>query len=201
MFYDFETQQETGTHIVNYVNAQDFDGNEHTFWAIDEFCKFIFNIRHKGYTFIAHSAKSFDAQFILKYCVDNAIKPFCIYNGTKIMYIAIKEFNVRFIDSINFVNSALGTFPGTFGLKELEKGYFPHLFNTPENQTYFGPIPPKYYYDPDHMKPEKRKNFLTWYVERVAENYVFNFKKELVAYCWSDVDILRRGMMTLRDGF
>ena len=42
------------------------------------------------------------------------------------------------------------------------------------------------------MKPEKRKKFLTWYDERVAENYVFDFKKELVAYCRSDVDILRR---------
>ena len=100
MFYDLETQQDTGTHVVNYVNAQDFDGNEFTFENIESFCKFIFG-QHGGYTFIAHNAKSFDAQFILKYCIDNAIKPFCIYNGTKIMYMAVKEFNVRFIDSIN----------------------------------------------------------------------------------------------------
>ena len=156
IFYDLETQQNTGTHVVNYVNAQGFNGNEFTFENIESFCEFVFNDGHEGYTFIAHNAKSFDAQFILKYCIDNAIKPFCIYNGTKIMYMAIKEFNIRFIDSINFVNGALGTFPKTFGLKELEKGYFPHLFNMPGNQTYVGPIPPKYYYDPDHMKPEKR---------------------------------------------
>ena len=114
---------------------------------------------------------------------------------------AVKEFSLRFIDSINFVNSALQTFPKTFGLDELKKGYFPHLFNTLGNQTYVGPIPPKYYYHPDHMKPSKRKNFLTWYDERVAENYVFDFKKELEAYCKSDVVILHRGMITLRDGF
>ena len=200
MFYDLETQQSTGTH-VNYVNAQDFNGGEYTFGNIGSFCKFVFNSKHEGYTFIAHNAKSFDAQFILKYCVDNAIKPFCIYNGTKIMYMSVKEFGIRFIDSINFVNQALETFPKTFGLKELKKGYFPHLFNTPENQNYVGLIPLKHYYDPDHMKLEKRKNFLTWYDERVAENYVFDFKKELVAYCRSDVDILRRGMMTFRDDF
>lgn len=152
MFYDLETQQNTGTHVVNYVNAQDFDGNEYTFETIDSFCEFVFE--HKGYTFIAHNAKSFDVLFILKYCIVNAIKPFCIYNGTKIMYMAIKAYNIRFIDSINFVNDALEKLPGTFGLKELKKGYFPHLFNTPENQTYVGPIPAKYYYDPDHMKPE-----------------------------------------------
>ena len=90
MFYDFETQQNTGTHIVNYVNVQDFDGSERTFNTIDEFCNFVFQDEHKNYTFIAHNAKSFDAQFILRYCVQNGIKPFCIYNGTKIMYMQIE---------------------------------------------------------------------------------------------------------------
>ena len=132
MFYDLETQQDTGTHIVNYVNAQDFYGTECTFKTIGEFCKFVFTDQHKGYTFIAHNAKSFDAQFILKYCVDNAVKPFCIYNGTKIMYMSVKEYGIRFIDSINFVNAPLSTFPKIFGLIELKKGYFPHLFNIPD---------------------------------------------------------------------
>ena len=85
VFYDLETQQDTGTHIVNYVNVQDFDGNEWTFNTIDEFCNFVFQDKHKNYTFIAHNSKSFDAQFILKYCIENGIKPFCIYNGTKII--------------------------------------------------------------------------------------------------------------------
>ena len=201
MFYDFETQQDTGTHIVNYVNAQDFDGNEYTFHTINDFRKFVFNDEHVGYTFIAHNAKSFNAQFILKYCVDNTIKPFCIYNGTKIMFMAIQKYNRRFIDSINFVNGALGTFPKTFGLTELKKGYFLHLFNTPGNQDYVGSIPAKHYYDPDHMNPEKRSKFLKWYNERVAEKYVFNFKNELVAYCRSDVDILRRSAITFRGNF
>ena len=161
----------------------------------------MFNDEHEGYTFFAHNAKSFDAQFILKYCVDNTIKPFCIYNGTKIMFMAIEKYDIRFIDSINFVNGALETFPKTFGLTELKKGYFPHLFNIPANQDYVGPIPAKHYYDPDHMNPEKRSKFLKWYNERVAENYVFNFKNELVAYCRSDVDILRRSAITFRDNF
>ena len=80
-----------GYSVVNYVNAQDFDGNEFTFENIGSFCEFVFNDEHEGYMFIAHNAKSLDAQFILKYCIDNAIKPFCIYNGTKIMYMAVKN--------------------------------------------------------------------------------------------------------------
>ena len=201
MFYDLETQQDTGTHLVNYVNAQDFEGNELTFGTIDEFCKFVFSKQHDGYTFIAHNAKSFDAVFVLRYCIDNAIKPFCIYNGTKIMYMAVEKYNVQFVDSINFVNAALETFPKTFGFSELKKGYFSHLVNTPENQAYVGSIPPKYYYDPGHMTPSKRNAFLTWYDECVAENYVFNFKNELQLYCRSDVDFLPGGMMLFRENF
>ena len=60
-------------------------GSEWTFNTINEFCNFVFQKQHKNYTFIAHNAKSFDAQFVLRYCVLNGIKPFCIYNGTKIM--------------------------------------------------------------------------------------------------------------------
>ena len=35
----------------------------------------------------------------------------------------------------------------------------------------------------------------------MSENYVFDFKKEIVEYCRSDVDILRRDMMKLREDF
>ena len=201
MFYDFETQQDTGTHIVNYVNVQNFSGTEWTFDTIDEFCKFVFQNKHKHYTFIAHNAKSFDAQFVLKYCVENRIKPFCIYNGTKIMYMQVEEFKIRFIDSINFVQSKLANFPKTFGLAEMKKGYFPHFFNVPENQDYVGKIPDVKYYGPDQMSPDGREKFLKWHQERVNENYVFDFKKELKDYCRSDVDILRRSMLKFREDF
>ena len=201
MFYDFETQQNTGTHIANYVNVQDFDGSEWTFNTIDEFCNFVFQDKHKNYTFIAHNSKSFDAQFILKYCVENGIQPFCIYNGTKIMYMQIEDYKIRFIDSINFIQSRLADFPKTFGLTEMKKGYFPHFFNTPENQNYVGPIPDVKYYGAEQMMAGDRKKFLKWHQNKTNENYVFKFKKELEDYCRSDVDILRRSMLKFREDF
>ena len=33
--------------------------------------------------------------------------------------------------------------------------------------------------------------FLEWYEARVAESYVFDFKKDVLEYCKSDVDILQ----------
>lgn len=180
MFYDLETQQNTGTHIVNWVHVWDFNGNEHNYDNINDFCEFVFNGNHKGYTFIAHNAKGFDAQFILKYCVANGIKPYCIYNGTKIMYMSVKAYAINFTDSLNFIQARLATFPKTFGFKELKKGYFPHYFNTPENQNYVGTIPDKKYYGPDQMNTNDREEFLKWYQVKVKENYV-----RCCTMCWT----------------
>ena len=89
MFYDFECMQDTGIHKVNLAVVQDFKGNEHVFHSIKELCNFVFTKEHKGYTFIAHNSKGYDAQFILKWCVENGQKPYCIYAGTKIMSMEI----------------------------------------------------------------------------------------------------------------
>ena len=200
MFYDFETTQETGTHVVNWVDCQDFKGNIFTFETIEEFCKFIFNKDdYSGYTFIAHNSKGYDAHFIRNWCIENTMKPKCIYNGTKIMYMKVNR--IKFIDSLNFVQSKLSTFPKTFGLKELKKGYFPHFFNKKHNQNYIGPIPSKKHFGYNQMSSSERKDFLQWYQKKIDENYVYNFKNELREYCRSDVDILRRSMMKFREDF
>lgn len=176
MFYDFETTQETGVHTVNWVDCQDFEGNIYNFETVEEFCQFVFDEKHVGYTFIAHNAKAYDAQFILKYCAENQIKPYCIFNGTKIMIMQIEQFKIKFIDSINFVQSALSAFPKTFGFKELKKGYFPHYFNKTCNRDYVGPMPSKkhYGYMYNQMSKQKREDFFKWYKARENEGYVFN---------------------------
>ena len=86
-------------------------------------------------------------------------------------------------------------------MSELKKGYFPHYFNKECNKDYVGNIPSKKHYGYNQMKPDERTKFLKWYEERVRENYVFDFKKEILEYCRSDVDILRRGIMKLREDF
>eukprot|EP00854_Cymbomonas_tetramitiformis_P031595 gene31595-39774_t len=37
---------------------------------------------------------------------------------------------------------------------EITKGYYPHLFNTKENQNYMGLYPDIKYYNPDILQPE-----------------------------------------------
>ena len=94
--------------------------------------------------------------------------------------------NIKFINSLNFIPMRLANFPKTFGIEELEKGYFPHLLN------YVGPIPPTPYYSPNGMSPKDRVAFLAWHASKKESNYVFNFDEEILSYCRSDVDILRR---------
>ena len=201
VFFDYEATQNTGTHNVNLSIAQDFNGNEYVHNSIDEFCKYFLNDKYNGYTFITHNSKGYDSHFVLKWLIDQGIKPYCIYNGAKIMFMEIPKLSIRFIDSLNFLQMPLKSFPKTFGMNELKKGYFPHYFNKKCNENYVGPIPSKKHYGYNQMKPDERAKFLKWYDDRVSENYVFDFEKEIVDYCRSDVDILRRSLIKFREDF
>ncbi|KAG8173059.1 hypothetical protein JTE90_016151 [Oedothorax gibbosus] len=143
--------------------------------------------------------KGFDGQFVLKWMLEQGLQPKVIPNGSKLMSIEVKSLNIRIIDSFNFLPMSLAKLPATFGLRELKKGYFPHFFNTPENQYYVGPIPDPQFYNPDAMSTAERQKFYSWYEERKAEP--FDFRKEMLEYCRSDVDILRRCCIDFREQF
>jgi hypothetical protein len=86
-------------------------------------------------------------------------------------------------------------------LDELAKGYFPHLFNKKENEHYVGPLRPSPYYNPNGTSPDEKEKFLEWHNELKQNNYVFNFQQEILSYCRSDVDILRRCCLEFRELF
>jgi len=88
--------------------------------------------------------------------INTSVKYHIFRNGTKIMSLELKHrINIRFIDSHSIVQSKLSDFPKTFGLKELKKKiFFPHHYNTSENQNYIGPIPSTEYYSCNKMSNE-----------------------------------------------
>ena len=94
-----------------------------------------------------------------------------------------------------------GDFPATFGIEELCKGFFPHRFNTLENQEYDGPMPDAVYYDPDSMSAKKKAEFERWHAEKVESNYRFVLRREMEAYCESDVKLLKAGCRKFREEF
>ena len=95
----------------------------------------------------------------------------------------------------------LAKFPKTFGLTELKKGYFPHLFNTDDHQTFVGSLPDQHYYMPDGMSIDDRDAFRRWHDKPTREGYVFDFRRELLEYCKSDVLLLKQGCMTFKREF
>ena len=111
-----------------------------------------------------------------------------IMRSGKTLSLEVPMFGIKFIDSLNFIPMKFANFPKTFGIEELAKGYFPHLFNRKENENYVGPIPPNPYYSPNGMSPKDKETFLAWHASKKESNYVFNFNEEIITYCRSDVE-------------
>lgn len=60
IFFDFETDQSSGEHVVNLAVAQYAVGTERVFCGYDackDFCSWLFSPIHKGFTVIAHNMK------------------------------------------------------------------------------------------------------------------------------------------------
>ena len=162
---------------------------------IDDYCDWA--LKQKNTIQIAHNMQGYDGLFIYKYIIDNLCPfdsvPETIVNGTKLIYMSFRE--IKFIDSCSFLKQPLSIFPETFGLKEMKKGYFPHLFNTKANQNYVGPYPDKVYYQ-SHFMTDKKRLFLTSGMIQKEMKFLIS-KKNLLniicltcAFCLKDVCVL-----------
>lgn len=99
------------------------------------------------------------------------------------------------LDSLNYLPFALSALPKAFEIPDA-KGYFPHLFNCMGNWDYVGEVPDAWFYGPGGMKVEARDKFYKWYNDQ--KGVQFDFRRDLVAYCKKDVEILRIGCMKFR---
>ena len=149
---------------------------------------------------VFHNLKGFDSTFILhelyqqqREVVDH------LTMGAKVL--SFKSGPLKFIDSLCFLPMPLASFPSTFNLTELKKGFFPHLFNTPNNQQYVGRIPDLEFYDPDMMMTKGKEELLSWHSDQVRRNVSFNFHQEMIDYCKSDVALLKTGCQAFQQEF
>jgi len=141
----------------------------------------------------SHNFRGYDHVPIIRYMVEEMkASPKLIMRGTQVISADYKRLHFR--DMLNFIPLPLRSLPACLGIENstLEKGTYPYLFNTVENIDYIGPIPEKHFYDPEAMSVEQRAKFNIWHDKLVAENYVFNNRIELIRYCNTDVEILRR---------
>ena len=211
IFFDIESTQCGDHHEANLVVACDETTKETQdmfVWygedCISDFISFLEYINDEGdqpLIVIAHNFQGYDGYFIIDAMRQRGYGFEQIRNGGKILQLSFANDNIKFIDSLSFFQMPLRNFPKTFGITELAKGFFPHLFNTPQNQEYVGPLPPKEDYLPETMPVEEFDKFQTWYEEQKNKQTIFNFKQELVTYCKSDVRLLQEGCLNFKTNF
>ena len=202
VFFDIEAMQPQEKHIANLVVAETDDDDQPKCFpghhCVRDFLEWLDTLtlnNTRQVNVLAHNFQGYDGYFVLhQYYGDNRIVQ-QLRNGCKLL--EVKHDRLRFIDSMSFFQMPLSAFPKTFGLTELCKGYFPHKFNHPDHQTYVGPVPALDYYMPETMSPQDRQlAFETWHQQQ--RDQVFDFQKELVAYCQSDVRLLKEGCLTFK---
>ena len=147
-----------------------------------------------------HNFRGFDGLFIIKQLFDMNLKVSkVLMTGQKILYFECDQ--LKFKDSMSFLNMPLKNFTKTFGLTELKKGFFPHAFNREENQDYEGSIPDLKYYDTKCMNSKKKEAVEKWHAEQVLKGERWIFKQELLEYCESDVKLLKEGCLMFAADF
>ncbi len=216
IFFDYETYQlecehtHEKRHVTSLVIAEKVcedclnnvsclsDCGVYKFYDNNNFNEWLFSPKNEGYTALAHNMQGFDGLFIMKYIKESKLSrdkmPNVLVNGTKILTLTFR--NVKILDSFAFIPLALSKFPETFNLKELKKGFMCHLFASPSNFNYIGPMPDKKYYAPNLFSSQKKLEFDIWYSEK--SQFLFNYKKELEEYCLSDVKLLKEGCLVFR---
>ena len=126
-----------------------------------------------------HNFRGFDGVFIIKQLFDMNVKVSkVLMTGQKILYFECGQ--LKFKDSMSFLNMPLENFTKTFGLTELKKGYFPHKFNREENLNYEGLIPDLKYYETNCINTKKKEVVEKWHTEELLKGEIWNFRKELL---------------------
>lgn len=159
--------------------------------------------------FLAHNGKGYDNRLLLdeikKEFLHSVYELDVMYEGNKVLSVQfenVMESKISFRDSLCHLPMALRKLPKVFGIQnasiqvkdkqyKLEKGEFPYMFNTPENQNYVGPVPDISYFELDKMNHFRKQEVLEWHNEMVSSNYVYDFQYELQHYCTLDVVVLK----------
>ena len=118
-----------------------FEGDD----TLDKFCTWLFQKHNKCKLQNCHNFANYDGEYILRYLIGKTPAPpkQLLMNGN---ILTMTYRSGRFIDSLKFLDMNLADLPQTFGLTELNKGYFPYLFNFKRNWDYDGIYPRSEYF-------------------------------------------------------
>jgi hypothetical protein len=173
--------------------------NQHIFREIVVFAEWLVSRENMNSTVISFNGRGFDHIILTRALFEIGIVPEILHNGRKLIFMSIKAMKIRFIDLLCYIPCKLADLPETFEFTELKKGFYPFAFYTPGNEQYIGPMPDRDMYEPEGMSSSRRREFDIWYDQN--RHNEFDLDAELVSYCISDVDILRRASIRFRQLF
>ena len=139
-FYGDESMQVDGRHFPNLVVAETESPDRPVSFKGDDclllFLAWLETLTENGkqpLTVLAHNFKGYDSYPVIDELHRQKRQLEQVRNGSKVLQLTYshEDTTLRFIDSLSFFQMPLSDFPKTFGLTELKKGHFPHLFNTP----------------------------------------------------------------------
>lgn len=187
-------------HIVNLLVAKNVFGSETIIENDYDSCieNFLVKLKMKNkgnHICVAHNGAAYDSRLIFERStiVLPDDKRNAVTNGTKFTDLEIGC--IKFRDSILHLPGSLKALAKSFALP-VQKGYFPHLFNTQCNFDYRGRIPDEKYFDLTwSVKTDADvAEFREWYNSESQQNVEWNFQHELLKYCLDDVEILAQVM-------
>lgn len=199
VFYFWGLADETAPTWVNSVLS---------FWL------FLLHPLLRGFTCFAHNSKAYDAIIVKHYFALKNYYSIDVMRGRKIMHMFFEKLNQRYVDSTNFIPSALRKLSGDFGIEELKKGYFPHglmtqsFFNDCQLRSFIIPLPSAAEFEPNYKNGsdgrKEEKEFLSFYEQQTQicnQEGGWNLKREAVQYCISDTLLLAECLHAFRDSF
>ncbi len=181
-----------------------------------------------GATVVFHNGGKYDLQILVlelmttgKYMLSHDAM-----RGSQILYFTAtpidqeskkKSKAVRFIDSCNFIQTSLRSFPAMFDLKDIEKGRFPYdLLNEDKWEEYDGPCPSyrlfgvteKEYKNMDKLNKARKSEvkeildyILKWNLDYEEYKTSWNALERLKYYTIKDTEVLHDGCESFRKNF
>lgn len=200
IFYDFECFLEKGHHIPAMIIAMYLESDDvFCFNNLEEFGDWLFSMNHKGFTCIAHNGAKYDIHFVKQLMLTRRLKTKDIVKGRCILYSEELSLGIRFVDSFRFIPIGLRRFAKTFGIQDVEKGYFPYRFFTENTRAYSGVLPELEWFDFHLLKKKEREEALIWYERNKMKPC--NLYQMCRSYCIDDVMLLKEGCKIFRELF
>lgn len=201
-----------------------YDDRRWYFENIEDFVKFVTTDEQMfGSTILGHNGGGYDDQFLLQYVEANDIQHSVVPRPNSLhKFLRLTLHNnggdtvTHFTDFMMLMTNSLKNIGEGFKLNVC-KGDFPHNFSRRKNLDYVGPLPdldhPDDYYCFRTVKSAKDLAESRAYWESQKDIYCtcpsndecicskqkWNFRAELLKYCWLDVDVLAGACQAYRD--